>query len=69
MIFVPVFFSASVRGQLSRVKADQRSLATALEAYYVDNDMLFPFPVFISVFHIKPGHPELGQRKSEKNVN
>jgi len=35
-IAVPNFLEAQVRAKVSRVKSDQRSLATGLEAYYVD---------------------------------
>ncbi len=38
-IAVPNFLEAQVRSKVSRVKADQRSMATALEAYYVDNNL------------------------------
>ena len=37
-IAVPNFLEAQVRSKVSRVKADQRSIATAVEAYYVDNN-------------------------------
>ena len=37
-IAVPNFLEAQVRAKVSRVKADQRSLATGLEAYCVDNN-------------------------------
>lgn len=37
-IAVPNFLEAQVRSKVSRVRSDQRSLATALEAYYVDNN-------------------------------
>lgn len=37
-IAVPNFLEAQVRSKVSRVKADQRSYATALEAYCVDNN-------------------------------
>jgi len=37
-IAVPNFLEAQVRSKVSRAKADQRSLATGLEAYYVDNN-------------------------------
>ena len=37
-IAVPNFLEAQVRAKVSRVKADQRSLATAIESYYVDNN-------------------------------
>jgi prepilin-type N-terminal cleavage/methylation domain-containing protein len=38
-IAVPNFLEAQIRSKVSRVKADQRSLATAVEAYYVDNNL------------------------------
>lgn len=38
LIAVPNFLEAQTRAKVSRVKADHRSLATALEAYYVDNN-------------------------------
>ena len=37
-IAVPNFLEAQIRSKVSRVKADQRSVATALESYYVDNN-------------------------------
>jgi len=37
-IAVPNFLEAQVRSKVSRVKADQRSLANGLEAYFVDNN-------------------------------
>ena len=37
-IAVPNFLEAQTRSKVSRVRADQRSLATALEAYYIDNN-------------------------------
>jgi type II secretion system protein G len=37
-IAVPNFLEAQTRSKVSRVKADLRSLATALEAYYIDNN-------------------------------
>jgi len=37
-IAVPNFLEAQVRSKVSRVKADMRSIATALEAYAVDNN-------------------------------
>lgn len=37
-IAVPNFLEAQVRSKVSRTKADMRSLATALEAYLVDNN-------------------------------
>lgn len=41
-IAVPNFLEAQVRAKVSRVKADQRSMATAVESYMVDNNKLFP---------------------------
>ena len=37
-IAVPNFLEAQTRSKVSRVKSDQRSLATAIETYYVDNN-------------------------------
>ncbi len=37
-IAVPNFLEAQIRAKVSRVKNDQRSLATGLETYYVDNN-------------------------------
>jgi prepilin-type N-terminal cleavage/methylation domain-containing protein len=37
-IAVPNFLEAQVRSKVSRVQADQRSMATALASYYVDNN-------------------------------
>ena len=37
-IAVPNFLEAQVRSKVSRVKADQRSLANGLESYFVDNN-------------------------------
>lgn len=37
-IAVPNFLEAQVRSKVSRVRSDHRSLATAIEAYYVDNN-------------------------------
>ena len=39
-IAVPNFLEAQTRSKISRVKADMRSLATALEAYAVDNNRM-----------------------------
>ena len=37
-IAVPNFLEAQVRSKVARVKADQRSMATALESYFIDNN-------------------------------
>ncbi len=42
-IAVPNFLEAQTRSKVSRCKADMRSLATAIEAYCVDNN-LYPYP-------------------------
>jgi general secretion pathway protein G len=42
-IAVPNFLEAQVRAKVSRVKADLRSIATALEAYFIDNNA---YPVY-----------------------
>lgn len=41
-IAVPNFLEAQTRSKVARVKADVRTLATALESYYVDNNK-YPF--------------------------
>ena len=43
-IAVPNFLEAQVRSKVSRVRSDMRSLATALEAYQVDNNKYPPDP-------------------------
>lgn len=43
-IAVPNFLEAQVRSKVSRVKADMRSLATALESYYVDYNKYPAYP-------------------------
>lgn len=42
-IAVPNFLEAQTRSKVSRARTDMRSVATALEAYYVDNNK-YPFP-------------------------
>jgi prepilin-type N-terminal cleavage/methylation domain-containing protein len=44
-IAVPNFLEAQVRAKVSRVRSDQRSLATAIEAYYVDHNIYPAFAV------------------------
>jgi type II secretion system protein G len=41
-IAVPNFLEAQVRSKVSRVKSDMRSIDTALQAYYVDNNRYPP---------------------------
>lgn len=42
-IAIPNFLAAQVRSKVSRAKAEQQSLATALESYYIDNNV-YPAP-------------------------
>jgi type II secretion system protein G len=42
-IAIPNFLAAQVRSKVSRAKAESQSLATALEAYYIDNNV-YPAP-------------------------
>ncbi|MEQ8820646.1 MAG: prepilin-type N-terminal cleavage/methylation domain-containing protein [Sumerlaeia bacterium] len=44
-IAVPNFLEAQTRSKVSRVKADMRSVATALESYRVDNNKYPPVPL------------------------
>lgn len=41
-IAVPNFLEAQVRSKVSRVKADHRTLATAIESYYIDHNAYPP---------------------------
>ncbi len=41
-IAVPNFLEAQTRSKVSRVKADMRSLATAVESYFIDNNEYHP---------------------------
>jgi prepilin-type N-terminal cleavage/methylation domain-containing protein len=41
-IAVPNFLEAQTRAKVSRAKSDMRTLATALESYYVDNNNYVP---------------------------
>ncbi|MDX1973692.1 MAG: prepilin-type N-terminal cleavage/methylation domain-containing protein [Candidatus Sumerlaeia bacterium] len=43
-IAVPNFLEAQTRSKVSRVKADLRTVTTALESYYVDNNKYPPTP-------------------------
>jgi type II secretion system protein G len=42
-IAIPNFLAAQTRSKVSKVKAEQQSIATALESYYVDNN-IYPAP-------------------------
>ncbi len=41
-IAVPNFLEAQMRAKVSRIKADQRSMVTAIESYMVDNNKCYP---------------------------
>ena len=43
-IAVPNFLNAQVRAKVANTQADQRSLATAIESYRLDNNMYPPPP-------------------------
>ena len=43
LIAVPNFLEAQTRAKVARVQADMRSIATTLEAYYVDHNV---YPIF-----------------------
>jgi type II secretion system protein G len=43
-IAVPNFLNAQVRAKIANTQADQRSLATAIESYRLDNNMYPPTP-------------------------
>ncbi len=42
-IAIPNFLAAQTRSKVSKAKAEQQSIATALESYYVDNN-IYPAP-------------------------
>jgi len=60
-IAVPNFLEAQVRSKVSRAKADQRSLATAIESYFVDNN-LYPAAARegSGTISLTGGHPNNG---------
>lgn len=62
-IAVPNFLEAQTRAKVSRVQSDMRSLATALEAYYVDNNGYPPDRNFSGPRGIPPSGLYIGQVK------
>lgn len=48
-IAVPNFLEAQVRAKVSAAKADMRTLATALEAYRIDNNKYVPTPTKLRI--------------------
>jgi prepilin-type N-terminal cleavage/methylation domain-containing protein len=72
-IAVPNFLEAQVRSKVSRAKSDQRSLATAIEAYFVDNN-LYPAAGVHSAGTItaQTNNPSNGQQRNpsgQGNIN
>ena len=53
-IAVPNFLEAQIRSKVSRVKTDHRSIATALESYYIDNNQ---YPAWASTITTDPVSP------------
>lgn len=51
-IAVPNFLEAQTRAKVTRVKADKRTIATALEAYFVDNNVYPNLMLYRQVGHI-----------------
>ncbi|MCX7050138.1 MAG: prepilin-type N-terminal cleavage/methylation domain-containing protein [Candidatus Sumerlaeota bacterium] len=49
LIAIPNFLEAQTRAKISRVKADMRSIATAMEAYYVDYNSYFCYKVTVGL--------------------
>lgn len=47
VIALPNFLEAQTRSKIARVKADQRTMATALETYAVDNNSYPPVPMLL----------------------
>ena len=41
-IAIPNFLEAQVRAKVARARADMNAMNTAVEAYYVDNNQVFP---------------------------
>ena len=64
-IAVPNFLEAQTRSKVSRVMTDHRAVATALEAYYIDNNFYPPNPSIASlIFDINPPFPVDDRRLS-----
>ena len=57
-IAVPNFLEAQVRSKVSRVKSDQRSYATGLESYYIDNNS---YPAYTTVSTQSINHMGVGE--------
>ncbi|MCC5878224.1 MAG: prepilin-type N-terminal cleavage/methylation domain-containing protein [Candidatus Sumerlaeia bacterium] len=59
-IAVPNFLEAQTRSKVSRAQADMRTLATAIETYYVDNNRYPPMAPPTSNFFGGPGGTFIG---------
>jgi len=58
-IAIPNFLSAQVRSKVSRAQSDMRTINTALESYYVDNND-YPYVYYLpSELNGSTGLPEL----------
>jgi general secretion pathway protein G len=63
-IAIPNFLQAQTRAKVSRVLADQRSMATAMESYYVDYNNYPPEYLLVG----NPGTEEERVMKAEKHL-
>lgn len=59
-IAIPNFLAAQMRSKVSRVRAETRTVATALESYYVDNNAYPPMGDFTWSGHM--GEPDFHSR-------
>lgn len=66
-IAVPNFLQAQTRAKVTRVKADMRSLATAIESYAVDHND-YPIRRNLSNPSIRPQVPEVPERLTQMSV-
>lgn len=72
-IAVPNFLEAQTRSKVSRVRSDQRSLATAIETYYVDNNeypaatLEFDEMVDQQAYNTTPSNPGAGVTFARRN--
>ncbi len=58
-IAVPNFLEAQVRSKVSRTQADMRSIATAIESYFVDNNRYPTIGIYPQPFSM-PSGPNIG---------
>jgi prepilin-type N-terminal cleavage/methylation domain-containing protein len=55
-IAIPNFLNAQTRSKVARAEAEMRQIATALETYYIDNNV-YPPPYDLSDWLTVPGEP------------